>query len=355
MFCCHRYDLSARGDHAWEDSILIASKMKHIQRSCVWFLVGFALFGYLFESVADAQQQPTSKPTLDVLAKKLEADVRLLRRRVDAIPSDSEVRTQAFAAIKEDCKRDWRSWERQLCSYGSIDSATRLKVATTVLKVLGDSWQILGVAALNEFLAEELSASRKSLLAGIDDEVRRRFLCQLAAAWAKARPRQDLEALLSVMQWSVTLQVDRHLSQKKLKKLGGDLLTVFTEISPTIWTSLASSKPAKAARVSVPVFGDHGLDAELKDGGNQIRHFSWAFWTCTRCPTLADAEWLMTMKEKIDARRRGQKINKADLKLNRRAINLVMKFKKMAGQSDAVRTTTRPAIDIVALIRKELQ
>ncbi len=186
---------------------------------------------------------------------------------------------------------------------------------------------LLEPPAFVDLLVTESPALARLLGRAADPEARLRLLAILADRLAATPGTSDIDVLEAVIAFAERCHADREEARALLDTLSGDLILVFTERAADGVTPSGSPhhRPGRC--------GDRGFRAELRDDGDQVRHFCWALRMFAIATDLDAREKLLRLKERLDAARRDQPINQADLALNRIAREIVTTF--LAPPSDA--------------------
>jgi hypothetical protein len=199
-----------------------------------------------------------------------------------------------------------------------------------------------------------LAAERETLglaLGWVDAAERRALLAVVVDRLASTPGYSDLDVLCDVVRWDALFLGSLEAGQPQLDALSTDLILLFTERAAN-GVALSRSKLYGGGR-----FGSLGFRKDLRDGSDQVRHFTWAFRMFARSKNNDAMEKLLTLKERADAKLRKQPLNQADMILNRAARRLVEQILDERIDAEAAAKASRPIrIERYAeIIRKELE
>ena len=141
---------------------------------------------------------------------------------------------------------------------------------------------------------------------------RRMLLTAVASRVAATPGEDDLDALRAVVSWDGLFAADRKPAAQ-LDLVSRDLVRVLTERKED-GQALGDGRYYVAGR-----FRDRGFAARFRDGSDQVRHFAWAFRMFTASEQPEGTAQLLRAREVLDARRRKQPLNKADVVLRGRS------------------------------------
>lgn len=164
----------------------------------------------------------------------------------------------------------------------------------------------------------DLTAASAIALAWFDAASERRALLAAIADRHVATPGfSDVDVLCEVVAWDAIFLERLGAGAPQLDALSSDLIQICTERAAD-GVSKSGSRLYRATR-----FSDRGFRPALRDGSDQVRHFAWAFRMFAKSERRDGVEALLAFKERMDATRRKQPLNKADLALNKAARRLV--------------------------------
>lgn len=203
---------------------------------------------------------------------------------------------------------------------------------------------------------EALAAAERAALTTVcgwsqEPNARRRLLAAVADRLAATPGTSDLDVLCGVVQWDAIFLGSLTAGRAQLEAVSTDLILIFTERAAN-GIKLSRSKLYRRRG-----FSARGFRAPLRDGSDQVRHFTWAFRMFARSKNNASMEKLLALKERADATQRKQPLNQADLALNRAARSLVEQILGERSAPEGAHPERRPlsAAHYADAFRKGLQ